>query len=87
MNIEKQLEDIRDQLNILAAAMEIRGPEYVSEEIRFRAKSFQNFAERKFEQKIKKDEAFKKYMDLKYQIIELETDNPEFKEKYRENQM
>jgi hypothetical protein len=81
MNIEKQLEDIRDQLNILAAAMEIRGPAYISEEIEVRAKAFQNIAVRKFEQKIKKDEAFKKYMDLKYQILELETDNPEFKGK------
>lgn len=82
MSIEKQLEDIRDQLHILAAAMEIRGSAYVSEEIRIRAKSFQNIAERKFEEKIKKDEAFKKYMDLKHQIIELETDNPEFRGKY-----
>ena len=81
MNIEKQLEDIRDQLNILAAAMEIRSPAYISEEIEVRAKAFQNIAVRKFEQKIKKDEAFKKYMDLKYQILELETDNPEFKGK------
>jgi hypothetical protein len=82
MSIETQLEDIRDQLNILAAAMEIRGSAYISSELQSRARALQNDADRKFKQKELKKEAFEKYMNLKYQIIELEADNPEFKEKY-----
>jgi hypothetical protein len=85
MNIEKQLEDIRDQLNILAAAMEIRGAAEIPLEVRNRAYTLQKNAIYKFKQKELKKEAFKKYMDLKYQILELETDNPEFKEKTHEN--
>jgi hypothetical protein len=79
MSIEKQLEDIRHQLNVIAASMAFR--DGLSDDLFCRADALQKISRTKFEKDKIKHEAWQKYMDMKYELTELEKDYPEFKNK------
>ena len=79
MNIENEIKEIKSRLNVIAAAMEFR--DGLSNELFNRADKLQKAARNSFEKDLIKQEAWHRYIAVKSEVAELETDYPEFRDR------